>query len=130
MLNECLGMQKKKQRFDTGEVENLLENKTSMKTPADVLMNKELGVILENAVGRLPERYRVVFVLREIEEMSVQETGAVLSINESNVKVRLNRAKSMLRKNLEGHYKEQVYTFHLTRCDRIVNTVLARLGIA
>jgi RNA polymerase sigma-70 factor (ECF subfamily) len=69
-------------------------------------------------------------VLREIEDMSVRETSATLQIEESNVKVRLNRAKTMLRENLNGYMKDRVYSFHLTRCDRIVNHVMNHLGIA
>ena len=64
-------------------------------TPLKNLMNKELKDILESAVLTLPEKYRLVFVMREIEEMSTSETMEVLNIGESNVKIRLNRAKEM-----------------------------------
>lgn len=68
-----------------------------------------------------------VSVLREIEDMSVKETSDTLSIEESNVKTRLNRAKNMLRDSLSGYKKDHVYSFHLRRCDRIVNNVFAHL---
>jgi RNA polymerase sigma-70 factor (ECF subfamily) len=87
-------------------------------------VTKELGAVLENAVAQLPEKYRLVFILREIEEMSVRETSEALSIEEPNVKVRLNRAKTMLRSSLNGYMKDHVYPFHLSRCDRIVGRVL------
>jgi RNA polymerase sigma factor (sigma-70 family) len=128
MLNECLVRKNRNRRFKMESAQQL-ENHTSMKTPAYTLMNKELSVVLENAVAQLPEKYRLVFVLREIEEMSVKETSEALSIEEPNVKVRLNRAKTMLRSGLNGYMKDHVYSFHLSRCDRIVANVLGHLGV-
>ncbi len=128
MLNECLAQKKKKERFKIS-VERQSENNISMTTPAYVLVNKELSGALENAVGLLPEKYRLVFILREIEEMSVRETAGTLDIEESNVKVRLNRAKIMLRDTLNKYMKDNVHNFHLSRCDRMVTHVLTRLGI-
>lgn len=122
MVNECLG-QKNKQR-NVYQTLQQTENVTTMATPAHLLANKELSVLLEDAIAQLPEKYRLVFVLREIEEMSVRETGEALHIEESNVKVRLNRARTMLKKNLNGYMKDNIYSFHLTRCDRIVNRVM------
>jgi RNA polymerase sigma factor (sigma-70 family) len=128
MVNECLAQKKKKKRFKM-EIEKQPGNFINMRTPAFVLANKELSGVLENAVGQLPEKYRLVFVLREIEEMSVRQTSETLSIEESNVKARLSRAKMMLRENLNGFMKENVYSFHLTRCNRIVSNVLTHLNI-
>lgn len=128
MLNECMARQKKKQRFKM-ETESQLENHTGMVTPAQTLVNQELNTVLEKAVAQLPEKYRLVFVMREIEDMSVRETSEALSLEEPNVKVRLNRAKAMLRDHLDGYVKDQVYGFHLTRCDRIVHHVLAHLHL-
>ena len=105
------------------------ENQVSMTTPANILANKELSYALENAVNRLPEKYRLIFVLREIEEMSVRQTSETLQIEESNVKARLSRAKNMLRENLTRFMKDQVYSFHLDRCDRVVANVFSKLDI-
>jgi RNA polymerase sigma factor (sigma-70 family) len=124
MLNECLAQKKRNDRFEHDEIENQLQNHSSMKTPDNILINKELSIALESAIAQLPEKYRLVFVLREVEELSVKEAGEALGIEESNVKVRLNRAKSLLRDNLSGYVKEQVYPFNLTRCDKVVNYVL------
>lgn len=128
MLNECLSQKKKEQRMDR-ETATETENNRIMTTPAHILVNKELSGVLENAISQLPEKYRLVFIIREIEEMSVKDTASALDIEESNVKVRLNRAKTMLREHLNGYMKDHVYSFHLSRCDRIVNNVLTRLGI-
>jgi len=96
---------------------------------AELLLNKELRAILEQALLKLPEKYRMVFVLREVERMSIAETMDVLNITEANVKVRLNRAKTMLRDALTTQYgREGLFEFHLTRCDRVVNNVFRHLG--
>jgi RNA polymerase sigma factor (sigma-70 family) len=128
MLNQCYEQKRKSIRVLTNFEQT--DNFINMKTPAKVLADKELGNILEQAIAKLPEKYRLVFVLREIEDMSVRETSATLNIEEPNVKVRLNRAKAMLREKLNSYMKDQVYSFHLTRCDRIVNHVFDHLGIA
>lgn len=128
LLNECLAQKNRRQRFQTG-TDDGSENSIHMKTPAFVLVNKELGSVIEDAVAQLPEKYRLVFVLREIEEMSVKETAEALDIEEPNVKVRLNRAKTMLKDLMKGYMKDQVYSFHLTRCDRVVKNVFDKLGI-
>ncbi len=101
-----------------------------MSTPANILVNKELNGALENAIGQLPEKYRLVFILREIEQMSIKETCEALDIEEANVKVRLNRAKTMLKEHLNEYMKDHVYAFHLSRCDRMVHNVFASLKIS
>jgi RNA polymerase sigma factor (sigma-70 family) len=127
MLNECLARKKKKLKLSM-ELKRQPGIQIDTVTPARLLANKELGGVLENAMDRLPEKYRLVFVLREIEEMSVRQTAETLSIEESNVKARLSRAKAMLRENLQGFMKENVYSFHLTRCDRLVARVLSKIS--
>jgi len=127
MLNQCYEQKRKARYVFTDLGTNV--NFTHMNTPAKELANKELSKVLEHAIAQLPEKYRLVFVLREIEDMSVHETSATLNIEEPNVKVRLNRAKSMLRNSLHAYIKDSVYDFHLSRCDKIVNNVMNRLGI-
>ena len=126
MLNQCYEQKRKSRHMLNFEQP---DNFVNMQTAANELANKELGKTLQQAVAKLPEKYRLVFVLREIEDLSVRETSAALNIEESNVKVRLNRAKSMLRENLNSYMKDYVYSFHLTKCDRIVSHVLNHLGI-
>ena len=69
-----------------------------------IAINKELGRVLENAIHEIPEKYRIVFSLREINGLSVAETAEALNISESNVKVRLNRAKVMLQREIKKIY--------------------------
>ena len=127
MLNQCYA-QKNKNKHILSDFEQP-DKFITMRTPAKELANKELGKLLEEAIAQLPEKYRLVFIMREIEEMSVRETSAALNIEEPNVKVRLNRAKTMLKENLNDYMKDRVYNFHLTRCDRIVEKVMQRLDI-
>lgn len=66
--------------------------------------------------------------MRELENMSIAETQECLDLTEENVKVRLNRAKAMLRNSLTTLYKkEDLLSFHLTRCDRITENVMKEI---
>jgi RNA polymerase sigma-70 factor, ECF subfamily len=73
--------------------------------PAETLERKELGELLRKAVDELPEIYRNVVLLRDIEEMDVRETAAALGISEGAVKVRLHRARAMLQRSLAPQLK-------------------------
>ena len=97
----------------------------SKKDTANVIHNIELGKIVEQALSQLPEEYRLVFSLREINGHSVQETASLLAITETNVKVRLNRAKAMLRQNIERTYSsEELFEFNAVYCDAMVQRVM------
>ena len=74
--------------------------------PEQMFSNTELKSILEQALASLPERYRVVFVLRDIEYLSVSDTAAMLGISIANVKVRLFRARLQLRKQLSVYFDQ------------------------
>ena len=73
--------------------------------PAEALEQKELGSILRDAIEGLPEIYRNVVVLRDIEELDIRESAAVLGISEASVKVRLHRARALLQRNLAPKLK-------------------------
>lgn len=91
-------------------------------TPLTGLMNSELKSLLAR-------EYRMVFVMREIEKMSTNETMETLNLTESNAKVRLTRAKEMLRDVLSSHYKSSMaFDFHLNRCDKIVYCVMTQIN--
>jgi RNA polymerase sigma-70 factor (ECF subfamily) len=75
--------------------------------PLAALERKELRAKLREAVGALPEKYREVFVLRDIEELNQEETASALGINVTLVKVRLHRARMMLQKLLVPYLKSQ-----------------------
>ncbi|MBZ5623860.1 MAG: hypothetical protein LAQ69_34930, partial [Acidobacteriia bacterium] len=91
----------------------------------------ELRIVLERAIDALPDTYRLVFVLRAVEGLSVAETARCLDIGTEAVKTRLHRARSLLRKDLQqraGVVSAQVFPFHLSRCDRVVEAVFRRIG--
>ena len=133
LMNEALARVRKQQRFTPLPLDGQAETGRALvpneETPMERLMNAELKEILEQAVDDLPEKYRLVYMMREIEGMSVAETSECLSITQTNVKVRFNRAKEMLRTTISGFYKSQeVFEFNLVRCDRIVRGVLESIG--
>ena len=68
--------------------------------PSEALEREELGTLLRKAIAGLPEIYRNVVLLRDIEEMDVRETAAALAITEGAVKVRLHRARALLQREL------------------------------
>lgn len=86
--------------------------------------------LLERNIDRLPDAFRSVFVLRALEEMSVEETAACLGIPEATVRTRFFRARGLLReamsREIDGAY-EDAFSFDGERCDRIVAGVLDRV---
>ena len=93
-----------------------------------VLSNRELTAVLEKSIQNIPGIYRTVFILREVEGFSVAETAELLDITPVNVKVRLNRAKALLQKEVEQYYsRSEVYSFNLVYCDQIVNRVFEKI---
>jgi RNA polymerase sigma-70 factor (ECF subfamily) len=74
--------------------------------PSDVLERKEIRLLLQHAVADLPSIYREVFLLRDVEELSVNESAQALGITVASVKVRLHRARIMLQKKLVPQLKK------------------------
>lgn len=130
VINECfqrLRKISKVSRLEENE-DTMVVNLTDNQNPETKSLNKELKQLLEQTIEQLPEKYRVVFIMREVEKVNIEETSEVLNISESNVKVRLNRAKEMLRTSLMGSYSiNEIFDFNLVRCDRIAANVLARI---
>ena len=135
MLNQCYHRSRKfsYQKKLTTEI-SVNKNSGSMflttnhSDPDRSVINKELKSVIETALNKLPEDYRMTFTLRELTGSSVAETAELLNITTSNVKVRLNRVKIMLRKEIEKIYSaEDIYEFNLIYCDKIVNTVMKKI---
>jgi RNA polymerase sigma-70 factor (ECF subfamily) len=76
--------------------------------PLEQLLNGELLEILHQAIWSLPEKYRIVVILRDIEEFSTEDTAQILSISPANVKVRLHRARLFLRDKLKGYFGHEM----------------------
>lgn len=134
MLHHCYH---KKQKFSyknevavQQQTERLQPMFQQQATSEETLINKELGTILEAALQKIPPDYRMVFALRELNGFNVAETAEALGITESNVKVRLTRAKAMLRSQIEKMYAaEDIYEFNLVYCDNIVTRVMAAISV-
>lgn len=134
MLNTCYHKKRKlsnKNVVTSNELERL--SKQSMSTTgsntASTVMNNELKQILEKSLASLPEDYRMVFTLRELNGMSTAEASEALEISETNCKVRFLRSKMMLRKEIKKFYSpEEIFEFNLIYCDRIVHNVLKSIS--
>jgi len=95
----------------------------------DAVLGKEFNKVVEACLQQLPQEYRTTFALRELAGLSVAETAEAMNTSAANVKVRLNRAKAMLRKAIEKTYSpEDIYEFNLVCCDQIVNGVMKRIS--
>lgn len=93
-----------------------------------MIQRDEMRHIVEDALSKIPEEYRMVFALREINGMNVLETAELLNISEANVKVRLNRSKTMLKKEIENTYSTvDLFEFNLVYCDAIVKNVMHKI---
>jgi RNA polymerase sigma-70 factor (ECF subfamily) len=90
----------------------------------------ELQRVIEGAIDELPEPYRLVFMLRDVEGMSTAEAGEALGLGLEAVKTRLHRARAMLRRAVAarvGSVAADAFQFHAPRCDRVVFSVMHRL---
>ena len=102
-----------------------------MDRPDNAALRSEMRHLLESRIDALPDAYRTVFMLRAVEELSVEETAASLGIPESTVRTRFFRARSLLRESLAQDVDRayvDAFGFAGERCDRIVTNVLARLA--
>jgi len=140
-LNEALGRKRKQRAMVTLEtVETAQETSAqiiqfpAMNTETDPersAAQNEIQRLLERAMDGLPGPFRVVFVMRDVEEMSIEETASHLGIRPQTVKTRLHRARRLLRQSLGGQLAstlKDTFPFAGARCARITEAVLSRLG--
>ena len=135
-VHEALARARKQKRFDRLDPSGSQSQEQSMTTrpaasPEDETSDREMRVVLERAIDDLPDDFRAVFVLRAVEEMSGAEAAECLGVPEETVKTRLHRARGRLQKTLLTSFEPalpRVYDFHLSRCDRVVDAVLRRIG--
>jgi RNA polymerase sigma-70 factor (ECF subfamily) len=100
--------------------------------PERSTLDAEVRRLVERGIDALPDMYRTVFVLRAVQELTVEETAAALGLPEATVRTRYFRARALLRSALDSDMDEamaQVFGFDGERCDRIVTNVLARLAV-
>lgn len=101
--------------------------------PEKSMARREIQHVIEDAIDELPGAFRLVFIARVVEGMSVEETAATFELKPGTVKTRLHRARTMLRDNVEkkiGPVVMEAFPFAGRRCDRLTEAVLKRLGYA
>jgi len=142
-LNEALGRLRRRRITvglkdidainDQGEVRVIyLPSARQDSDPEAAATRAEVRRLLEHAVDQLPDHFRVVFMLRDIEEMSVEETASHLGLRPETVKTRLHRARRLLRQSLDRTLSSavnEVFPCAGARCARITKGVLERLGL-
>lgn len=131
MLNNCYRKREKSSYKNElandkiGESVTPMYGGTSIDTVSQI-QNSQLQNVIEDALANIPEEYRLVFSLREMNEFNVKETAGMLGITESNVKVRLSRAKTMLRAHLEKqNVFAELYDYNLILCHPFTSKVMA-----
>jgi len=133
MLNNCY-RKKEKSSYKNEVPQDIKDNMKPVFSGSErddtdkIIQNHELKGIIENTIGKIPENFRMVFSLREINGLSVSETADVLNISVSNVKVRLNRAKAMLRTEIEKSYRaDELFEYNLKYCNAMVERVMSKI---
>ncbi len=142
-INEALGRKRKRRPMldlkhldmldEQGETRVLIFPGVSAgSNPEADASRAEVRRLLERAVDELPAAFRVVFVMREIEQMSVEETASCLGLREETVKTRVHRARRLLREALDVQLAPALkdsFPFDGARCAHIADLVLERLGL-
>jgi RNA polymerase sigma-70 factor (ECF subfamily) len=138
VLNEALG--RLRRRRPTVDIDEMAETLTvaagadagAAQSPEQAIARQEIRRAIEAAVDQLPLAFRSVFLLRAIEQMSIEGTADCLGIPSNTVKTRLHRANRLLRQTLSQHFGALLdgpFPFLGARCDRLVAAVLKRLGL-
>jgi RNA polymerase sigma-70 factor (ECF subfamily) len=143
VLNEAYGRLRRRrptvdvERVDVAQAETgrvlAFPSRYGSEDPAAAAARAQIRRVVEHAIEGLPEAFRVVFVMREIEECSVEETAEALGLRAETVKTRLHRARRLLRAALQDTLAatlSDAFPFLGQRCDRMSAAVLARLEAA
>ena len=133
-INEALQFLRKSKRQinkygPTESLESIFQlPDTNQMTPEKQTIKNETRVLVEHAVDLLPEKYRIVFVMHQVEGLSNLEIASCLHLTESNVKVRLHRAKTMLKEELfKSTHDASIFEFGNHKCDFMVEQVMERI---
>ena len=140
VLNEAYGrLRQRRPTVDVGQIEASqaddsrvlpFPSRFGSEDPAAAAAREQIRRVVEHAIEELPEAFRIVFVMREIEECTVEETAASLALRAETVKTRLHRARRQLRAALNDTLSatlSEAFPFLGPRCDRMTTAVLKRL---
>jgi len=129
VANEAL-MRRRKLARGAEVVDLNMDFPSDNESPDQAAARGEVRKLLESRIDALPDAYRAVFMLRALEEFSVEETAEALDVPEATVRTRFFRARSLLRESLSreiDHAFDKAFGFDGARCDRLVANVLAKL---
>jgi len=134
-LNEAFARRRRMRQVDPvpsrdEESSALDAMRSTLPDPEHQTYAQELGRLIEEAIDALPEGYRLVLILRDVEGLSTSETGEDLGLGADVIKTRLHRARVMLRRRVTerlGDGAPGVFPFHAPRCDRVVSGVIGRI---
>ena len=136
-INEALARLKEKGKlYHLNGQFNDLKNSKVMEIPDDKQLNpqdkmirNEAKQLLENAIDHLGTKYKTVYIMKEVEDMSLKEIAESLDLSIANVKVRLHRSKEMLKEKLyEITNDKNIFEFGFSRCDRITENIMKRIS--
>ena len=140
VLNEALGRLRRRRPTEELDVLDQIPQESrvvmfpgvnSMSDPETAAQRAEVRRLLERAIDELPGPFRLVFIMRDIDEMSIEETAAQLDIRPATVKTRLHRARRLLRKHLDERLApvlKDTFAFEGARCARITDAVMERIA--
>jgi RNA polymerase sigma-70 factor (ECF subfamily) len=141
-INEALGRLRKKRSPSEAVHSEAQRNEaqiipfpqmTTTDDPEKTMAQRQILQLVEQATDKLPENFRLVFITRVIEGMSVEETAEILGIQPETVKTRLHRARKLVREQLDkqiGPVLMDAFPFAGKRCERVTQAVLNRLGFS
>ena len=142
VINEALGRLRRRKSAQVIPLESVMESfdRQSQESseeddpnrePDRLAMRSQVRQLMEARIDLLPEAFRTVFMLRAVEELSVEEVATALEIPEATVRTRFFRARSLLRESLSRDVDLVIgdaFSFEGRRCDRIVANVLTKLA--
>ncbi|MER9877029.1 RNA polymerase sigma factor [Mesorhizobium sp. M0195] len=137
VINEALGRLRKRRRMvampENPQAEIIRFPFNPSDDPERTMAQRQILELVERATDSLPDVYRIVFVARVIEGLSIEETAELLGVRPETIKTRLHRARALVRKALDdqiGPVLLDAFPFAGRRCERLTNAVMQRLGLS
>ncbi|MCP9234232.1 RNA polymerase sigma factor [Mesorhizobium sp. LMG 17147] len=137
VINEALGRLRKRRRMvampESPQAEIIRFPLNPSDDPERTMAQRQILELVERATDSLPDVYRMVFVARVIEGLSIEETAELLGVRPETIKTRLHRARALVRKALDdqiGPVLLDAFPFAGRRCERLTNAVMQRLGLS
>lgn len=130
-INEALQhirKHKRNQPINIGRKKAIPLSGTHNMNPEEKAIQHETSILIEKAIDQLPEKYRVVYILREVEGMKNRAISDGLGISENNVKVRFHRSKALLKEILYEFTNDvELFEFGDSKCDKLVDNVMQKV---